>query len=53
MAFVPKCSLIALLLTDCLVQIAVCGEAAFAVALGNMGSLILGASVAHMAELVR
>ena len=51
MAFALKLSLIGLFLGDCLIEIVICGEAVFAVALVNMGGFIVGATVAHMVEL--
>ena len=51
MGFALKLSLIGLFLGDCLVEIAICGDAVFAVALVNMGGFIVGATVAHMVEL--
>ena len=51
MAFARKLSLIGLFLSDCLVEIVICGDASFAVALVNMGGFIVGATVAHMVEL--
>ena len=51
MGCLHKTVLIGIMLADSLVAIAVCGEAALAVALCDMGALLLGSVVAHMAEL--
>ena len=52
LGFVQKLALMALILTDCIVKITVCGEAELGpMACGTGGVAALGAATAHMAEM--
>ena len=50
LGFVHKFGLIGLLLVTDLVLVSVCGELALALALCNMGALVVGSATAHMME---
>ena len=50
LGFVHKLGLIGLLLVTDLVLVSVCGELALALALCNMGALVVGSATAHMVE---
>ena len=50
LGFVHKMSLVGLLLVTDLVLVTVCGELALALALCNIGALVVGSAAAHMVE---
>lgn len=50
-SFTHKCALVGLLLVDNLVLVAVCGMSQLGVALCQAGVVVVGATVAHVAEL--